>query len=373
MPSYFRALIAAAVLIAPLAGGAPSAASTPQEKVIDAVSFEGLKLGMTEKEVVDKFPDADFSASGGLRRGSFIATISKQPTILSSDVDKALEKITTKDGIVVDLSLRFYPGSFAALEQHLTDQWGAPKSDVTHTMGRRSKTGYTETIETRRETWFGSTSYIEYHRSTSNDPGLCSLFISRYPKQFNRDHYGPLKANITKDADFYITQDGHLVKSERQGDALVFYMKNGPFQIGGNAEHIQIALAQHDMGEIVAELDPTSSFQVSCFRPTLSVSADRDSEKNDDIWISDGRMGCEGLSWFDPKHSKLGKPIPGYKFAFEVDQLYFYSAPGLSLENFKGVLQGFIQVQKPGAPDFDLRKVDGFPPEDISPIRLVFQ
>jgi hypothetical protein len=170
------------------------------------------------------------------------------------------------------------------------------------------------------------------------------------------DGYGPLTANRSG-ADFYFSQGGQFAHAELAKDGVIeIHLKNAPFQLGHIGSQLNLALAQAPISEI--STDP-KGYKAS--RLSGPMAGGR-KENSDELLVYGGKEWSDGNTEFSDKTSLKASPMPGFRYAYQVNHLAFLADERLTLNNFKGTLYGFIVVYKQAE-----RKN-----RDIMPVRLIF-
>lgn len=168
--------------------------------------------------------------------------------------------------------------------------------------------------------------------------------------------YGPLSFNVDGGGDFYFAQDGQFAPAHLNQGAIEIDLKPSTFQIGYNGEQLNICLTQVPGPEI--KTDP-SGYKASCLAGPMSGA-----HYAGTMLVYSGTKWSDGNTQFaDDQASKKATPLPGYRVAYQVDDLVFAAAPDLNLKNFRGTLYGYIVVYKQHV------RMN----RDIMPIRLVFK
>ena len=167
--------------------------------------------------------------------------------------------------------------------------------------------------------------------------------------------YGPLSFNRTGGADFYFAQDGRFAPARLTDGTIEIDLRPSSFQIGYNGEQLNICLAQIPGPEIRS--DP-QGYKASCLAGPMSGAHAADA-----LLVYGGRKWSDGNTELSDAVSKKTEPLPGYRLAYQVDELTFVAAPDLTLQSFRGTLYGYIVVYK------QHRRMN----RDIMPIRLVFK
>lgn len=168
--------------------------------------------------------------------------------------------------------------------------------------------------------------------------------------------YGPLSFNVDGGGDFYFAQDGRFAPARLDQGAIEIDLKPSTFQIGYNGEQLNICLTQVPGPEM--KTDP-SGYKASCLAGPMSGA-----HYAGTMLVYSGTKWSDGNTQFaDDQASKKATPLPGYRVAYQVDDLVFAAAPDLNLKNFRGTLYGYIVVYKQHA---RLNR-------DIMPVRLIFK
>jgi hypothetical protein len=167
--------------------------------------------------------------------------------------------------------------------------------------------------------------------------------------------YGPLSFNQAGGADFYFAQGGQFAPARLSQGTIEVDLKPAPFQIGYDGEQLNICLAQAPGPEI--RTDP-QGYKASCLAGPMSGA-----HAPDALLVYSGRKWSDGNTEFSDSVSKKTEPLPGYRLAYEVDELTFIDAPDSTLQEFRGTLYGYIVVYKQHT------RMN----RDIMPIRLVFK
>jgi hypothetical protein len=169
--------------------------------------------------------------------------------------------------------------------------------------------------------------------------------------------YGPLTFNGAG-TDFYFAQAGQFARTELGSDGVIeVKLSNAPFQIGYNGRQLNLALAQTQILEI--STDP-KGFKASRLSGPLTGGREMDSAA---LLVYSGKEWSDGNTEFSDSTSRKASPMPGFQFAYQIDELAFVADETLTLGNFKGVLYGFIVVYK--QPERRNR--------DTMPIRMIFK
>ena len=153
-------------------------------------------------------------------------------------------------------------------------------------------------------------------------------------------HYGPLVVNTPEKADFIIIQDGQFVDSKIRANKIIFYLKNRPFQIGSNFQHLNIALSMKETSEI--STDP-KGVKASHLSDAFTVATEPDSEN---LIVYSGEKWSDGNNGLLSGAHKQVDPFPNYRYLYQVSALTFIDHGDMTLENFKGTIYGFICVYK---------------------------
>jgi hypothetical protein len=173
----------------------------------------------------------------------------------------------------------------------------------------------------------------------ANLPSRSSAPVSvTIPKKTQR--YGPLVVNTPENADFIIIQDGHFVDSKLRANKIVFYLRNEPFQIGSNFQHLNIALTIKEASEI--STDP-KGFKASHLSDVFTVATEPDSEN---LIVYSGEKWSDGNNGLLSGVHKQVDPFSNYRYLYQVSALTFIDHDDLTLENFKGTIYGYICVYK---------------------------
>jgi len=166
--------------------------------------------------------------------------------------------------------------------------------------------------------------------------------------------YGPLTFNRSG-ADFYFSQDGQFARTELGTDGTIdIYLKNAPFQLGHNGRQLNLALAQIPISEI--STDP-KGFKASRLSGPMAGGHEEDM-----LLVYSGQKWTDGNTAFLDATSRKASPMPGYRYAYQVNKVLFLADEKLTLETFKGTVHGFIVVYK------QHERKD----RDIMPVRLIF-
>lgn len=168
--------------------------------------------------------------------------------------------------------------------------------------------------------------------------------------------YGPLKVNLDAGADFYVAQDGALVPVEVTPEAITIRLANRPFEIGTNAEQMNLCLTQVPAPEIQA--DPQGN-RASCLAGPFQAAKDPDSAE---LFVFSGKSWSDGNNLFQEGAHRSATPRAGYARAYQVKDLLFIDARNTKFATFSGTLYGYIVVYRE-----HVRRS-----RDIMPIRLVF-
>jgi hypothetical protein len=168
--------------------------------------------------------------------------------------------------------------------------------------------------------------------------------------------YGPLTFN-KPGADFYFSQGGQFTPAQLGKDGvIVIHLKNAPFQLGHAGRQLNLALAQTPISEI--STDP-KGFKASRLSGPMAGGREPDS---DVLLVYGGKEWTDGNTGFSDDTSRRTNPLPGFRYAYQVNQIAFLADERWTLANFKGVLHGYIVVYK----QHERHN------RDIMPIRLVF-
>jgi len=168
--------------------------------------------------------------------------------------------------------------------------------------------------------------------------------------------YGPLRFN-REGADFYFAQDGKFAPASFVDGSIVIHLHPASFQIGYNGEQVNICLAPIPFPEVRA--DPTG-YKASCLSGPMSGARPPNS---DALLVYSGSKWSDGNSALTDSTSMKTTPMEGFHSAYQVNQLLFIAAPGMSLGSFKGTLYGYIIVYKQNERS----------KKDIMPIQLIFE
>lgn len=168
--------------------------------------------------------------------------------------------------------------------------------------------------------------------------------------------YGPLTFN-REGADFYVVQDGKFAPAAVSGGTIEIRLHSGSFQIGYNGEQMNICLAQTAFPEVRAD---SSGNRVSCLSGAESGAREPNS---DALLVYSGQKWSDGNSELSDETSMKAAPMKGFRFAYQINQLYFVGASDRSLSSFKGTLYGYIVVYKQHERSN----------KDIMPIHLIFE
>lgn len=169
--------------------------------------------------------------------------------------------------------------------------------------------------------------------------------------------YGPLAFN-KRGADFYIAQDNSFVPAELAADgAIVFHLRNAPFQIGYNGFQLNLSLAQIPIAEIVED---KTGYKASRLSGPLAGAREPDS---DELLVYGGTEWSDGNTEFSDATSRKASPMKGFKHAHQVNALAFVEDEKASLADFKGTLYGYVLVYR----KHERRN------RDIMPVRFMFE
>lgn len=186
-------------------------------------------------------------------------------------------------------------------------------------------------------------------------PVLLIAGCAATPPPAGNPSYGPLSFNTSGGGDFYFAQDGTFVPARLSQGAIEIDLKPSAFQVGYNGEQLNICLAQTDSPEIRS--DPQGN-KVSCLAGAMSGA-----HYPNTMLVYSGKSWSDGNTEFSDGVSQKTAPLPGYHFAYQVDDLAFIGESNLNVRNFRGTLYGYIVVYKQ-----HIRMS-----RDIMPIRLVFK
>ncbi|HLO67161.1 MAG TPA: hypothetical protein VK188_09100 [Holophaga sp.] len=326
------------------------------EAPLDRLALGGLRLGMGEAELKERFPALALTPKGGLRVGKVALPadpLLKEATELRAD-------LSLVEGRLARMIVAFTPPSRDLAEAGLLEGLGPAAFEETHTY-KRGQTAFL-----RRElTWFGREGYASYR--SFNRPGdrQATLMVSLLPRQENRAAYDTLQVNRKAGSDVYLTQGGAFVKAVQEGGKTVFNLRRGPFQIGVGHPGLKVALATHPIGEYRLDLDPASTDRFSCLGAMYCGAVD---EAMDVLFVCDGRLGCDSLSCLSPEFWKTAKPLPGHRTAYAIGALHLVDGDRrVPLAEFQGRLYGFISVT------LEATREDGSHLSRTMPIELVFR
>jgi hypothetical protein len=185
---------------------------------------------------------------------------------------------------------------------------------------------------------------------------LASLAVLALASCAGAGGYGPLKVNLDAGADFYVVQDGALVPVEVTPDAITLRLANRPFEIGTNAEQMNLCLTQVEVPEVRA--DPRGN-RASCLSGPFQSAKAPDSAE---LFVFSGKSWSDGNNLFQVGAHRAATPRAGYARAYRVNDLLFVDAPKTGFATFSGTLYGYIVVYRE-----HVRRN-----RDIMPIRLVF-
>ncbi len=168
--------------------------------------------------------------------------------------------------------------------------------------------------------------------------------------------YGPLTFN-SEGADFYVAQDGKFAPASVVDGTIEIHLRPGSFQIGYNGEQMNICLAQSPFPEV--KTDP-KGYKASCLSGPFSGAREPNS---DALLVYGGHKWSDGNTELSDTTSMKATPMKGFRFAYQVNQLYFVEARDMTLSSFKGMLYGYIVVYKQHVRSN----------KDIMPIHLIFE
>lgn len=173
-----------------------------------------------------------------------------------------------------------------------------------------------------------------------------------------KDGYGPLTFNRSG-GDFYFSQDGKYAATELAPDGVIeVHLKASPFQVGYNGGQMNMALAQVPAAEM--STDPTG-YKASRLSGAMTGARAPDSDR---LLVYGGtKWSDEGNTEFSDATSRKASPMPGYRHAYQVNNVDFVADSTLNVNDFHGTVYGFIVVYK------QRERLD----RDIMPLRLVFQ
>ena len=171
-----------------------------------------------------------------------------------------------------------------------------------------------------------------------------------------RPAYGPLAFN-SEGADFYIAQNGKFAPAAVSDGTIEIHLHPSAFQIGYNGEQLNLCLAQSPFPEIQA--DP-KGFKASCLSGPFTGAREPNS---DSLLVYGGRKWSDGNNELSDETSMKATPMKGFRFAYQVNQLFFLEARDKTLSGFKGTLYGYIAVYKQPARSN----------KDIMPVHLIFE
>lgn len=348
------AFICLALALAP--AGPPPRKPAAAEARIDGLALAGLRLGMSEADLVARFPDLVLAPRGGLRTGKVALPadpLLKESTELRAD-------LSLVEGKLARMTVAFTPPSREAAEAGLLEGLGPAAFEETRTFHRG------QTAFLRRElTWFGREGYASYRRFNRPGDRQATFMVSVLPRQENREAYDTLRVNRKTGSDVYLAQGGAFVKTTQEGGRTVFHLKPGPFQIGVDHPGLKVALAAHPIGEFRMDLDPASTDRYSCLGAMFCGAIDED---QDTLFVCDGRLGCDSIACLSPKDWKTAKPLPGHRTAYAINALLNVDGDTrVPLAQFHGRLYGFISVTT------DETREDGSHLSRTMPVELVFR
>jgi len=191
--------------------------------------------------------------------------------------------------------------------------------------------------------------------STSAIIGLVACGTPQRAEQ--RSIYGPLTFNNQKGADFYIARSDKFAEACVVEGTVEFHLKNSPIQIGHNGRQMNICLARVPFDEVRA--DP-QGYKASCLSGAMAGST---AVNNDLLLVYSGKKWRDGNTELSDAGSRKVTPLPGYKFAYQINDLLFVGENGLDFTDFRGTLHGYLAVYKQHERSN----------KDIMPIRLVFE
>lgn len=175
------------------------------------------------------------------------------------------------------------------------------------------------------------------------------------PAPAGKPSYGPLSFNTNAGGDFYFAQDGSFAPARLSQGAIEFDLKPSAFQIGYNGEQANLCLAQAESPE--TRSDP-QGHKVSCLAGAMSGA-----HYPNTLLVYSGRSWSDGNTELSDTASQRTAPLPGYRYAYQVDDLVFVGQSNLNLQTFRGTLYGYIVVYKQHT------RMN----RDIMPIRLNFR
>lgn len=168
--------------------------------------------------------------------------------------------------------------------------------------------------------------------------------------------YGPLTFNRAR-ADFYFSQGGQFARAELARDGVIeVHLKNAPFQIGYTGRQLNLAMAQIPISEI--STDPMGYKASRLSGPMAGGRV----PNSDELLVYSGRNWSDGNTDFSDRTSMRTGPMQGFQHAYQVNKIAFLADEHMTLNNFQGMLYGYIVVYK----QRERRN------RDIMPIRLIF-
>jgi hypothetical protein len=185
---------------------------------------------------------------------------------------------------------------------------------------------------------------------------LAALAACATPAPSSLESYGPLSVNLVRGADFYVTQHGAFAPAAVENGVIVVHLRNEPFQIGTNAPQMNICLNQNWAPEIQA--DP-QGYKASCLS---GAKAGARQANSDALLVYSGKKWSDGSSTLMEGTNLKAKPLQGYLYGYQVDDLSFVEQPEVNLKNVRGTLHGYVVVYK----QHERRN------RNIMPIQLVF-
>ena len=161
----------------PNAVGAQSA-TVAEETVVDAYSFIGLKIGMTEQEVSNALPRLSFKDRGPIRQAGGFVPMSDFNGALAEREGEAIVDLTVVANRLVNISVRWLPSAFDTLLPKLEKELGTPLSAETTKNVTRAGDAFTNTIAI----WSGEKTTVQYFQHFENIKQSRLLLMER-PKQ----------------------------------------------------------------------------------------------------------------------------------------------------------------------------------------------
>lgn len=150
-----------------------------ESTVVDAYSFVGLKIGMTEQEVSNVLPRLSFKDRGPIRQASGFVPMSELNGALVEREGEAILDLTIVANRLVNISVRWLPSAFEAMLPKLEKQLGPPLSAETSRNVTRAGDAFTNTIAI----WSDERTTVQYFQRFENIKQSRLLLMERPKKK----------------------------------------------------------------------------------------------------------------------------------------------------------------------------------------------